>query len=904
MDSLSFDQIEELLPYLSPEERATVDTILASDRALMRPLPGPQSLAYASEADITGFGGAAGGGKANHINDLALTPKGWRRMGEIAPGDAVIDPTTGGACEVVAVWPQGEQDIYEIETDDGAKCRVVDWHLWAYKPNGRYNRRPGTKRSAQRAFAKANLGASAPSTRWDTLRVGTTLDLKTQVERGRNPRLPLMEPALFTVNGRTGAGMDPYLLGTFLGDGCTADNSVTTADEETAEYLETQGLRKVPSSAFAWRAVGDVGKRLRQWLSDHGLSGSKSWTKFVPPYVLTASIGYRLAFLQGLMDTDGTVDKRGRCYFISTSRELATGVQALARSLGGKASLSVEKHKTFRYKGELKTGRAAFQVRVWMPRNSAMFRLSRKKARCTDKWNGGHELTREVVRAEHIGRAEAVCITVSSPRGLFVTNDYLVTHNSYLACGLALQEHTKSMILRREGTQLTGIIDEVEGLLGGKAGYNGQDKIWRLPNGRQIEFGSTPNPGDQKKYQGRPHDFLCFDEASNFLEDQVRFLLGWLRTTDINQRCRALLCFNPPTDAEGRWVVDFFGPWLDPKHPIPATPGELRWMATRPGEDGSFRDIEVADDRPFVMLGEHIVYDFDPAEHDKANIIRPMSRTFIPSRVSDNPFLVSTNYMATLQALPEPLRSQMLYGDFQAGVSDAAYQVIPTDWVDKAMARWRSKDPHPEFDSLGVDVARGGADSTVISRRAGFWWDKLIKHPGKDTPTGSAVAGLVIANNPSHVAIHIDVIGVGASPYDYLNDANQQVIGVNGAEKSLETDQSGRLRFYNTRSADWWQMREVLDPQNNNACALPPDRELLVELCAPTWRLRGDAIYVESREELIKRIGRSPDSATAVILARRDTPSMRGLRSAGGDSLHSAARRNYNPLERRNRNRR
>lgn len=79
---------------------------------------------------------------------------------------------------------------------------------------------------------------------------------------------------------------------------------------------------------------------------------------------------------------------------------------------------------------------------------------------------------------------------------------------------------------------------------------------------------------DERKYQGRPHDLLVFDETTDFLVAQVRFLLGWLRSTVPGQRCQALMTFNPPTNAEGRWVIDFFAPWLDKKFPRPAKPGE------------------------------------------------------------------------------------------------------------------------------------------------------------------------------------------------------------------------------------------------------------------------------------------------------------------------------------------
>lgn len=448
-----------------------------------------------------------------------------------------------------------------------------------------------------------------------------------------------------------------------------------------------------------------------------------------------------------------------------------------------------------------------------------------------------------------------------------------------LACGLALTKHEKTMILRENGTELTGVIDRLTELLGGRDGYNGQDKIWRTttPDGkpRQIEFGSYPNPGDEAKYQGRPHDLLVYDEAANHRESAVRFLMGWLRTTTPGQRCRALLTFNPPTTAEGRWIIDFFGPWLNKKHPNPAKPGELRWFATIAG-----KDIEVPDNRPFILKGDKRVYLFDPEQHRPEEIVKPMSRTFIPSRVSNNPYLMGTGYVTTLQALPEPLRSQMLNGDFNAGIQDDPWQVIPTAWVEAAMARWQPKLPKPPMDSMGVDVARGGKDNTVLSPRHGNWYDELITYPGSATPNGPQTAGLVIAATRDSAPIHIDVIGVGSSPYDFLREANQQVIGVNVAEGATATDKSGRLRFFNLRSQLWWQMREALDPSSNTGIALPNDPRLLADLTAPKWCLRGSIVQVESRDEIVKRIGRSPDYASAVILAQMDTPKLAEVKRA------------------------
>ena len=100
-----------------------------------------------------------------------------------------------------------------------------------------------------------------------------------------------------------------------------------------------------------------------------------------------------------------------------------------------------------------------------------------------------------------------------------------------LACGLALTKHKRSAMFRRVGTELVGIIDRLVELFGGRDGYNGQDKIWRR-DGLQVELASVPNMGDERGHQGRPKDLLVIDEAANFLESQVRFLMGWVRTTD------------------------------------------------------------------------------------------------------------------------------------------------------------------------------------------------------------------------------------------------------------------------------------------------------------------------------------------------------------------------------------
>lgn len=446
-----------------------------------------------------------------------------------------------------------------------------------------------------------------------------------------------------------------------------------------------------------------------------------------------------------------------------------------------------------------------------------------------------------------------------------------------LLAGLVLTRHKRALIVRREKAQTEGVVQRLEEIVGNKDGYNSQKGFWKLPTNAIVEFAGLDNPGDERRWQGRPHDLKAFDEATEMREAQVRFIMGWTRSPDPSVRPRAILTFNPPTTTEGRWVIKFFAPWLDKAHPNPAKPGELRWFTTK-GDD---QDFEVPDGRTFVFDGDELVYDFDEDDYTPEQIIKPKSRTFIPARLTDNPYYLATGYMSTLQSLPEPLRSQMLEGNFLAGMEDDAYQLIPTRWVELAQARWKPLDVKPEMTGMGVDVARGGKDETIIARRHGWWFDELLSFKGADTDDGPKVMAQTLAAQRDQAPIHIDVVGVGASPYDFLVNAKAQVYGVNVGEGSTGTDKSGRLTFLNLRSELWWRLREAFDPDANNGIAIPPCPKLLSDLCAPRWKPQGRVVKVESRDEIIKRIGRSPDRGSALILALIDTPKWHVMVAAG-----------------------
>jgi hypothetical protein len=432
---------------------------------------------------------------------------------------------------------------------------------------------------------------------------------------------------------------------------------------------------------------------------------------------------------------------------------------------------------------------------------------------------------------------------------------------SDLIAGLALTEHQRTAIFRREKAQTEGIVQRMAEILGSQDGYNSQKSIWRLGN-RLIEFGGLDNPDDHTRWQGRPHDLKAYDEVTEMREAQVRFTMGWTRTSDPNQRSRVLMTFNPPTTIEGRWVIDFFAPWLSDRHPNPAKPGDLRWVTTING-----KDVWVDGPEPFVIFKGEPLYDFDLADFGPEKIITPKSRTFIPSRVTDNYFYVRTGYIQTLQSMPEPLRSQMLSGDFNAGVEDDEWQVIPTAWIDAAMARWEPKQNKGEMDTLGCDPAMGGKDKFVLAPRHGTWFDQLIRIPGLEVPNGQTGAALVVKHRRDRAVVNIDVIGWGSSTLNMLEENQVQCHRVNGAAGSLERSRDGSLKFFNYRSEIVWRMREALDPAEKDPIALPPDPALKADLAAYKWKMTKAGIQVRSKEEMKEDLHRSPDDGDAVIMA-------------------------------------
>lgn len=435
---------------------------------------------------------------------------------------------------------------------------------------------------------------------------------------------------------------------------------------------------------------------------------------------------------------------------------------------------------------------------------------------------------------------------------------------SQLILGLAFNEHQQSTIMRREYGDLDRIVEDALKIHGSRNGFNGSPppKL-RIGEKQVINFAAAHRVGDEQGQMGKGKDLLGIDEATHFAESQVRFLMGWVRTDDPAQRTRVVFATNPPLTAEGLWVIEMFAPWLNPQYPNPAQPGELRWVIS--DDDGKDEWVDGPE---------------DARRNSKGKLIRPTSRTYIPAKVSDNPYYAASDYERQLDAMPEPYRSQLM-GGFRTAFRDNPDQIIPTKWIQLAQERWKPQPPKGvPMCSMGVDASGGGDDPMIIAPRYDGWYAPLIEVPGKEIPierAGSYCAGVVLSHRRDMALVVIDMGGgYGGPMYEHLKTNKVEVNRYKGAESCTRRSRDGKLRFTNKRSAALWSFREALDPgqPGGSPIQLPPDPRLIADLTAPTFKVTPNGIQAEKKEDVCKRLGRSTDRGDATMMGWFEGPRM------------------------------
>lgn len=432
---------------------------------------------------------------------------------------------------------------------------------------------------------------------------------------------------------------------------------------------------------------------------------------------------------------------------------------------------------------------------------------------------------------------------------------------SSLLNGLALNEHHNALIVRRQFSDLSGIVRDCREMIRRsgrdlKGFVMGGRPKYRKPTGGEVAFEGVEINGEiDYGKQGVARDFIGVDEGVQLPLGAIMMLYGWNRSTVPNQRCRMVIATNPPVNSTGDWAAVFFAPWLDPDYHNPAKAGEIRYFYINENS----QSVECDSNEPF-LIDDKMIY--------------PHSRTFIPSSLSDNPFL-GADYNAKLQAIPEPHRTVLLSGNFLSMREDPQDQVIPTDWVKQAIAR-REQYPQPPqgipMCNMAVDIAQGGKDNTVISMRYDWWFDDLKVYAGVDTPLGRDVASRILANYRDGAHITLDMSGgFGSGVYECLAEIidKSKIHAYKGGETASYRTKDGFYTFTNTRSCAYWRLREALDPSQNGGSpiVLPNDKRLLSQLTAPRFEVTARGIKITPKEDVVTQLGYSPDEADAVVMS-------------------------------------
>jgi len=372
-------------------------------------------------------------GRAQPLSTPVLTPSGFEPIGSLRVGDLVVG-SNGHPTPVLGVYPQGRKGVFRVRAQDGASTLCCEEHLWRVRtPDDGRRGKPG--------------------------RVVETGEMIGRLRAAHQHRfeLPVLEaPVEFPSRD---VPMDPYALGLLLGDGCLTTKttpSFTTADPDLAVALEgaLEGieLRRKSDVDYDLRHVDGqrggviVANPVTVVLRELSLAGTRSTTKFVPEAYINNDSKVRLAVLQGLLDSDGgPVTQRGRTcriQYTTCSERLRDDVTFLVRSLGGVA-YSRTRTAAGRRPG-LANGRPvhhlsdAFIMDIRLPSWIEPFRLERKSALYRN--HGGGRPMRFVHAIEPAGEAETVCIQVAAADSLYVTEDFLVTHNTLNDAFIILDE--------------------------------------------------------------------------------------------------------------------------------------------------------------------------------------------------------------------------------------------------------------------------------------------------------------------------------------------------------------------------------------------------------------------------------------------------------------------------------
>lgn len=446
------------------------------------------------------FTGPTGVGKAQPLYSKIKTPTGWITMDEARIGDKVSTPS-GEISTITGVYPQdGCRKVYKLRFADGRSADSDENHIWKV-----YNKHWKNK--------------------WKEF---TTNEVNQFITDGKELHIPLITTDL---SPQTELPLDPYLLGVMLGDGCFSSArpfGFTTTDKEIVEkvsdllHIDYQLSRDGDIQYYAVNKNNLIGQknkyenRYKKIASDLNLLDKHASDKFIPHIYLNSSLNQKLKLIQGLMDTDGYVSKNSTLHYTTVSKQLADDMVYLIRSIGGKAIVKISKNRTYMYNGNCIPCRDAYTINIRYKNPKDLVSLSRKSDRITSKYQysdsgKNRELKLKIESIEYIGELPTKCIMIDHPNHLYITDDFVVTHNTELA---KLLSTNLSMKLLRYDMSEYQERHSVAKLIGAPPGYVGYED-GNLGGGLLVS-----------EIEKNPNSIILFDEIEKAHPDVTNVLLA------------------------------------------------------------------------------------------------------------------------------------------------------------------------------------------------------------------------------------------------------------------------------------------------------------------------------------------------------------------------------------------
>lgn len=359
-------------------------------------------------------------GQALDLDTEIPTPSGFVKIKDLQNGDEVFDENGNIVKIVYAHDVIQDAESYELEFSDGTKVLACANHNWLTYTD-RDRRVLNRVHRSEQYVPKSNRKLKGITPVVPTVK--TTKDILNDF-KPENSKL-FQYRHYVPINGvvqfdEQVLDIDPYLLGAWLGDGATACSAISGLDLEIFQKYTDLGYEVVKTKGdnCDWNIKrGSNTKAFITELRDLGVLGNKH----IPEIYHVGSIEQRLQLLQGLMDTDGTIDTQGRCEFSSVTKNLAYGVKRLLNSLGMKATISEKHHKN-------KNHKLLYRV-YFIPTRFNPFKLKRKKERVKESYRENNFLA--IVKITKIKNRPMRCLTVTGKNSLFlVGHNFIVTHNT------------------------------------------------------------------------------------------------------------------------------------------------------------------------------------------------------------------------------------------------------------------------------------------------------------------------------------------------------------------------------------------------------------------------------------------------------------------------------------------